>query len=193
MPECNSRCFRVCAFSVCWDFCCFLGCEVWCGVQLEEVSSIRVHTGQHATLPQKHQPAMMFSALPPDAAMATLSIGSPASVRTPEDSSRALAGPRHNTSGSDQWGSVAPSPPAAPTPATAAGVRVPASTQGAAMAPSEAATLAATIAARHRGSTSIQGPTAALSEAASCTRSANAQSLVSTAADGDSLTNGSST
>lgn len=104
-------------------------------VQLEEVSSRRVHTGRHANL--KHQPTMMFSALPPDAVMATLSIGSPARVSTSGDTSHPLAGARHSGSASNQQGSVALLEAAIPTPAMAARVSTAASSQGAAAALSE--------------------------------------------------------
>lgn len=161
-------------------------------LQLEEVCSSRVHTGQHATLLQKHHPSMMLSALPPDAAMASLTIGSPPRASTSGDSSHDLAGARHIGSASSRRGTMALSEPVTPTPALAARVTGSASTQGAAVTLSEAATPDTAIAASHSGSASIPGAIAAPSEAGSSTRSANAHLPMSTAAEGDSLTKGSS-
>lgn len=134
---------------------------MWFLVQLEEVRSRRVHTGQHATLSQKHQPTMMFSALPPDAAMATLSIGIPRGGSTPGGGSVASSDPGYSGSRSHQQDSVALS---------------------------ETATLTPSKAARRSGSASVQGATAALSEAASCARSQTARRAILTAAEGATFT-----
>lgn len=83
-----------------------LDVEVWCVVQLEEVSSRRVAMNQHATLPQMHQPTMMFSALPHDVAMAPAGMCSPTRATTSEGTSNASAtasaGARNSNSASDQ-------------------------------------------------------------------------------------------
>lgn len=160
--------------------------------QLEEVGSRRVHSGQDATVPQKHQPSMIFSALPPEAAMVSLTIGSPSRASTSADSSHDLAGARHSGSASGRRYTMALLETATPTRTIAPRVTGSASTPGAAVTLSEAATPDAVIAARHRGSASIPGATAARSEASSSTRSANAHLPMSAAAEGDSLTKGRS-
>lgn len=110
----SSACFLVFGFSSP-----VVELEVSCVVQLEKVSSRRVAINQHATLPQMHQPTMMFSALPHDAAVAPPGMCSPARASTPGATPTALAGARNSKSASDQQGSPALSEAAAPTASTA--------------------------------------------------------------------------
>lgn len=91
-----TRGFSICTFPFLGVLLPILEVEVWCVVQLEELSSRRVAVNQHAALPQMHQPTMMLSALPHDAAVAPAGMHRPAragtSEATPTTSATASAG-----------------------------------------------------------------------------------------------------